>query len=144
MKITLRNYLVDDKLQELRNKKISIEDRALLDGRPMNDNERVEAEEIQKKIEYMDSNAERTYVAPFIQGELYKAFFEIQKLDMDNDDPENIVKIVDFICRVYGNQFTAEQFLKGVKMSELSKVMFDTISSVHKMMMEGVEESDTQ
>ena len=112
MKITLRNHLVDDKIQELNIERIAIEDGALLDGRPLNEEEKVKVEEIEKKINYMNNNAERTYVAPFVKGEMYKKFFEVQQLAIDKENPENIVKIVDFICSVYGNQFTTEQFQK--------------------------------
>lgn len=144
MKITLRNDKVDEKIQALQLEKNNIEDIALLDGRDLTDEEQLKVEEIQKKIEYMNNNAERTYVAPFIKGELYKDLFKVQELAEDPTNPDNLVKIIDFICNIYGNQFTSKQFLKGIKMSELTLTIMDTITSINRMVMEGVEPGDTQ
>ncbi len=140
MQITLRNYLVTDKIHDLTLEKHEIEDKALLDGRAPNDEEKLAIQEIEKKISYMNKNANRTYTAPFIEFEMYKAFFEIKAmLGNSKSEAETMAKFVTFACHIFGNQFTEEQFCRGIAMHKLNETILGIFSDTEKMLNEGVE-----
>lgn len=145
MKIKLRNMLVSDKIHELGCEKRKIEDTALLDGRELNDQEQLEIQEIEKKISYMEAHSERTYVAPFIEFGLYKYFFEIKEKITSGEikESEMMEVLIDFTCKVFGDQFTEEEFLRGIRMSNLSNTLTSVYKDVELMINEGIEQ-DTQ
>lgn len=144
MQITLRNYLVTDKIHDLTLEKNKIEDKALLNGRETNDEEKLEIQEIEKKISYMDKNANRTYTAPFIEFEMYKEFFNIKDTFVNlKSEAEAMAKFVTFSCNIFGNQFTEEQFCRGIAIHKINDTILGIFTDTEKMLNEGVE-SDTQ
>lgn len=144
MQITLRNYLVTDKIHDLVLEKNKIEDEALLNGRETNDQEKLAIQEIEKKISYMDKNANRTYTAPFIEFEMYKEFFNIKDTFANlKSEADAMAKFVTFACNIFGNQFTEEQFCRGIAIHKISETILGIFTDTEKMLNEGVE-SDTQ
>lgn len=144
MQITLRNYLVTDKIHELTLEKHNIEDKALLDGRAPNDEEKLNIQEIENKISYMNQNANRTYTAPFIPFEMYKDYYAIKALfENSKNEVEIMANVTTFVCHIFGNQFTEEQFCRGIAMHKLNETILGIFKDTEKMLNEGVE-SNTQ
>lgn len=144
MKITLRNCLVTDKIHDLTLEKNKIEDLALLEGREPNDSEKLSIDEIEKKIAYMNSHSDRTYTAPFIEFGMYKDFFELKEsMGTIEDEAEAMAKFVTFVCNIFGNQFTEEQFCRGIAIHKINETIMGVFGDTEKMINDGVE-IDTQ
>lgn len=144
MQITLRNYLASNKIHELTLQRNKIKDVALLDGRPINDEEKLIIDEIENKIAYMDKNANRTYTAPFIEFEMYKEFFELkERIGKADNEAEIMARFVTFVCNIFGNQFTEEQFCRGIALHKINSTIMGIFNETEKMINEGVE-SNTQ
>lgn len=95
------------------------------------------------QISLFINGEKKTYSTSFLSGELYKDFFDIQrKLQMvlQGDASPKIMDImVDFVCRTYGNQFTIDQYWKGVPLNKVLSEIVRTINEIGEMIMEDVE-----
>ncbi len=95
------------------------------------------------QIQLMIKGDKRTFNAPFLSGQLYKDFFEIQRKLQDvlngGASPKTMDVLVDFVCRVYGNQFTIDQYWEGVPLNKVLSEILRTINEVGEMIMEDVE-----
>ena len=59
---------------------------------------------------------EKTYAIPFVPSSAFLEYLEIEEEieDLNNLKPSEIKKLVSLIVKTYGNQFTEEEFYKGV------------------------------
>ncbi|MES9748289.1 hypothetical protein ACUXP3_000854 [Bacillus altitudinis] len=67
----------------------------------------------------------------FITGELFRTAVEIVE-DFESNDPERFHTSAqtEFICNVFGNKFTAEEFDTGIDARLLTKTIFATAQYV--------------
>lgn len=67
----------------------------------------------------------------FITGVLFRTAAEITE-DLESNDPERIYtsKQSEFICEVFGNKFTAEEFEKGIDSRLLYRTIYATANYV--------------
>ncbi|MGM9543818.1 MAG: phage tail assembly chaperone G [Romboutsia timonensis] len=126
MELVLKDRKVIEKITNLENEKEKIIETATLNCRDVNEEEAARLSEIDKNVAFLNAHINRTYVCTHLNGLIYKEFFEkAEKLNGDiNKDSLN--ELIDFVCKVYGNKFSVDDFLEGV---ELDK-MLSTIVSV--------------
>lgn len=98
------------------------------------------------QIKLMINGEEKTFVAPFLSGKLYKDFFEMQRKLEGKMDIETMNTLIDFVCRVYGNQFTIDQYLEGVPLNKVLSEIVRTMNDLGAMIIEDAEagSSNTQ
>ncbi|WP_111292197.1 phage tail assembly chaperone G [Bacillus safensis] len=67
----------------------------------------------------------------FITGALFRTAVEVTE-DFESNDPERIYtsRQSEFICEVFGNKFTAEEFEKGIDSRVLSRTIYATANYV--------------
>nr|WP_302599769.1 hypothetical protein [uncultured Cellulosilyticum sp.] len=94
------------------------------------------------QIKLMINGEERTFVAPFLSGKLYKDFFEMQRKLQEPKDPSVMNTMIDFVCRVYGNQFTIDQYWEGVPLNKVLSEIVRTVNELGELIMEDVEGGD--
>lgn|SRR5690554_5282737 len=57
---------------------------------------------------------EVVYQPPFVSAKHFRKLAEFEEeIDYSDMDTEDMDKIVEFVCDVYGNQFTPEEFWEG-------------------------------
>lgn len=76
---------------------------------------------------------ERTFSAPFIPAKYYRKMLEFdQEIDYFNMTLEDYDKVVGFVCDVFGNQFTIDEFYEGIashKLNETILIVFAYVRS---------------
>lgn len=90
----------------------------------------------------MIDGEEKTFVAPFLKGRLYKDFFDIQKRLKSNITPESMDIMIDFVCRVYGNQFTIDDYWDGVPLNKTLSEIVRTVNEIGQMIASDVQGDD--
>lgn len=98
------------------------------------------------EIKLRIDNEEKTFVPPFLSGELYKDFFKMQSILQRGEAAEKMDTLIDFVCRVYGNQFSIDQYWKGIPLNKVLSEIVRTINEIGNLIMEDVEggSGDTQ
>ena len=94
------------------------------------------------KITLKIDGRDETFVAPFLSGRLYKDFFEMEKMLHGPITPDVMDVLIDFVCRVYGNQFTIEQYWDGVALNKVLSLIVKTISELGEMIMEDMKDTE--
>lgn len=126
MELVLKDRKVIEKITNLENEKEKIIETATLNCRDVNEEEAARLSEIDKNVAFLNAHINRTYVCTHLNGLIYKEFFEkAEKLNREIDK-DSLNELIDFVCKVYGNKFSVDDFLEGV---ELDK-MLSTIVSV--------------
>lgn len=149
MEITLRNKNVDQKVKDLIRQKEDL----LFKQVDEEKNYSNEIETIEKRIESFEAIAFRTYVAPFISGECYKELFPMVKklqglnskaVELDAAE-KDLNELIDYICKLFGYQFTIDDFWKGISMekmlSEVARITNEVMRKIYKL---NESDSDTQ
>ncbi|KKD42563.1 hypothetical protein MHB66_08725 [Bacillus sp. FSL L8-0167] len=75
---------------------------------------------------------EKEFSTPnFITGALFRTAAEITE-DLESNDPERIYtsRQSEFICEVFGNKFTAEEFEQGIDSRLLYRTIYATANYV--------------
>lgn len=93
-----------------------------------------------KKVE--DGELKSTVFHPiFVSARHYRRLLEFEKeIDYNDMSLEDTDKLVDFVCDVYNNQFTSDDFYKGVQSHEL----IPTIGEVFYFVRTGKEPDRTE
>ena len=126
MELTLKDRKVIDKINVLENERDKIIGNATLKCREVNEEESTKLSEIDKNVAFLNAHINRTYVCTHLNGLIYKEFFEKAEKLNGEIDKDSLNELIDFVCKVYGNKFSVDDFLEGV---ELDK-MLSTIVSV--------------
>lgn len=126
MELTLKDRKVIDKINVLENERDKIIENATLNCREVNEEESTKLSEIDKNVAFLNAHINRTYVCTHLNGLIYKEFFEKAEKLNGEIDKDSLNELIDFVCKVYGNKFSVDDFLEGV---ELDK-MLSTIVSV--------------
>jgi hypothetical protein len=78
------------------------------------------------KIDINIDDHEKTFTAPFVSGLVYRNYAQLSeegKLTALTNEGRD--KIVELIVEAFGNQFTADQFWKGVDAFEIDNVLIN-------------------
>ena len=126
MELTLKDRKVIDKINVLENERDKIIENATLNCREVNEEDSTKLSEIDKNVAFLNAHINRTYVCTHLNGLIYKEFFEKAEKLNGEIDKDSLNELIDFVCKVYGNKFSVDDFLEGV---ELDK-MLSTIVSV--------------
>lgn len=126
MELVLKDRKVIEKITTLENEKEKIIETATLNCRDVNEEEAARLSEIDKNVAFLNAHINRTYVCTHLNGLIYKEFFEKAEKLNGEIDKDSLNELIDFVCKVYGNKFSVDDFLEGV---ELDK-MLSTIVSV--------------
>ena len=126
MELVLKDRKVIEKITTLENEKEKIIETATLNCRDVNEEEAARLSEIDKNVAFLNAHINRTYVCTHLNGLIYKEFFEKAEKLNGEIDKDSLNELIDFVCKVYGNKFSVDDFLEGV---ELDK-MLSTIASV--------------
>lgn len=94
------------------------------------------------KIKLFISDEEKTFLSPgFISGRIGREAADLEEKYLMNQNgkfeetqTEVLDILVDFLCRAFGNQFTADEFYDGID----SRVMYKTIPAFFKYVSTGV------
>lgn len=82
-------------------------------------------------LELRINKKERIYSADFVSARHYRTLLkhdkEIDYFDMSLEDYD---KVVGFICDVFDNQFTMDEFYEGVRSHELNGVILSVFTYV--------------
>lgn len=149
MEITLRNKNIDQKVKDLIRKKEDLIFKQVDEEKNYSN----EIETIEKKIASFEAIAFRTYMSPFISGECYKELFPmVRKLQGLNSKAveldaaeKDLNELIDYICKLFGYQFTIDDFWKGISMenmlSEVARITNEVMRKIYKL---NESDSDTQ
>lgn len=86
---------------------------------------------------------DKVFVAPFLTGKLYKDLFEMYDKLKGPKTPETINVLIDFVCQVFGNQFTIDEYYSGLALGKVLSELVRVLNELTEMVMEGIEQ-DTQ
>ena len=102
-------------------------------------------EQVKKKIQIVlkIDNEKKTFVAPYLTGEVYKDLFDMAERIQGPKTKESINVLIDFVCRVFGNKFTIDEYYKGVSLSKFLSEIVRIVNELTELVMNGVEQ-DTQ
>ena len=148
MQIVLRNKKVSEKIKELLQEKNDLQFKQVDEEKDYT----VEIESINKKIDSFENIAKVTYIAPFLSGECYKDFFpmikklqsiEAKELDLDCVEAD-INELIGFVCKLFGNQFTVDDFWKGISLENVLAEVARILNEVMAKIFDIKGEKDTQ
>ncbi len=125
MELVLKDKKVLEKITFLEHEKEKIFENAILDCREVNEQEATRLSEIDKNVAFLNAHIEKTYVCTHLNGLIYKEFFEKSNKLVGEIDKDSLNELIDFVCKVYGNKFSIDDFLQGI---ELDKVLSTIVS----------------
>lgn len=119
MELTLKDRKVIDKINVLENERDKIIENATLNCREVNEEESTKLSEIDKNVAFLNAHINRTYVCTHLNGLIYKEFFEKAEKLNHTLDVDSLNELVDFVCKVYGNKFTIDDFMQGIPLENI-------------------------
>lgn len=119
MELVLRDRKVIEKINSLENERDKIIENATLNCREVNEEEATKLSEIDKNVDFLNAHIDRTYVCTHLNGLIYKEFFEKAEKLNNTLDADSLNELVDFVCKVYGNKFTIDDFMQGVPLENI-------------------------
>src|SRR5690625_1336971 len=76
-------------------------------------------------------NEEKIFTTPFVSARFYRKLLEFDKeIDYSNLEANDYDKLIGFVCEVFGNQFTVDEFWDGVESSKLDESILNTFTFV--------------
>ncbi|MCY9198929.1 hypothetical protein MOE86_20075 [Bacillus atrophaeus] len=91
---------------------------------------------------------DKTFSTPFIKGRMLREAIKLSKnTNFDDLSEESLDSLVNYVVRVYDNQFDLDTFYDGIASDELISTISDTIQGVvgtavvEKAQQEGLQES---
>jgi hypothetical protein len=82
-------------------------------------------------IKLIIGGEEKQFATPFISGRMLKETIRLASaIDTDNADEKMIDTMVDYVVRLYGNQFTMDQMYDGIASDVLIPCFIDSITKV--------------
>lgn len=73
-----------------------------------------------------DKLEESIYTAPFVSGRHHRKILEYdQTIDYSDVDLDQTDELIGFVCDVFGNQFTVDEFYDGIPSHELISTITD-------------------
>lgn len=83
------------------------------------------------KLTLMINGEEKIFVAPFIPAKHYRQMLKFdQEIDYFKMTLEDYDKLVSFVCDVFGNQFTVDEFYEGIASHELDETLVKVFAYV--------------
>lgn len=74
---------------------------------------------------------EKTFNAPFIKARMFRKALEFnQKMDFKNLGVEEIDELIGFVCELFNNQFTIDEFYDGLPVENLMPTIVEAMESV--------------
>jgi|SRR5690554_808394 len=84
---------------------------------------------------------EKIFSAPFVSARYFRKLMEFDEtIDYTDLDTKTTDKLVGFVCEVYGNQFTVDEFYDGIPSHEL----ISTITSVFYYVRSGKDPNEIE
>jgi len=97
------------------------------------------------KLELMIDGKKKIFTTPFVSGLSYRKLLEydqtIDYTDMNTDDYD---ELIGFVCNVFGDQFTVNEFWEGIASHEIVSTLLDTFSYVRTGEVSTKETDDTK
>lgn len=73
----------------------------------------------------------KTYTMPTVKAKvLRKALTFNEKMDFNNIKAKDLDELVDFVCEVYGNQFSVDDIYENLEAKELLPTLIDSIQAI--------------
>lgn len=72
----------------------------------------------------------KTYTQEFISGRMFRRTIEMQKLLKSGVDVGTLDQLANYVCEVFGKQFTLDQLYDGVAAGRLIPTISDCINAV--------------
>ncbi|MDY7222089.1 phage tail assembly chaperone G [Halalkalibacterium halodurans] len=84
------------------------------------------------EVTLVQDGEKKTYFSPdFISGRMMRRAMEIRKeMDLSFLGPEELDEVVDYLCEVFGNQFTRDQVYDGLDLDDLDTFIRDTLLDI--------------
>ncbi|MEJ8546631.1 phage tail assembly chaperone G [Brevibacillus borstelensis] len=73
---------------------------------------------------------EKTFVAPFISGRMFRRTLEFQKKFKGDIDETTLDTAVDYVVELYGKQFDRDTFYDGIESKKLLSTITGCIDEV--------------
>ncbi|MGC3792048.1 phage tail assembly chaperone G [Priestia aryabhattai] len=74
---------------------------------------------------------EKVFFAPFVRGRLLREAITLtKKSDFNNLDEAALDELINYVVKVYGKQFTLDEFYDGIASEIMIQTIADTIQSV--------------
>lgn len=73
---------------------------------------------------------EKTFVAPFISGRMFRKTLEMQKKLKEGVDEVGLDSLVDYVVELYGKQFDRDTFYDGIEARKLFSTIMDSLNEV--------------
>lgn len=84
---------------------------------------------------------EKTFVAPFISGRMFRRTLEVQKKFKGDIDETTLDSAVDYVVELYGKQFDRDTFYDGIESHKLlptiTGCIHEVVNSTNKAIGEG-------
>lgn len=79
------------------------------------------------KIELLIDGQERIFTTNFISGRFFRKVMEFdESIDYSDISVKETDKLIGFICDVFDNQFTVDEFYDGIASNEVISTISDT------------------
>lgn len=83
------------------------------------------------KLTLLIDGKEKIFTTPFVSARAYRKLLEYdQTIDYTDMGLDEYDEIVGFICDVFGNQFTIDDFYDGLPSYELNNVLLDVFAYI--------------
>src|SRR5690625_2855803 len=72
------------------------------------------------KLELQINGEQKIFTTPFVSARSFRRLMEFdQKMDYNNLSIDDVDELVGYVCNVFGDQFTIDEFYDGVPSHEL-------------------------
>lgn len=86
------------------------------------------------KIELMIDGEKKTYETVHIPGTIYRKTLKIQeKISKGEITPDVLDELIAFVCNVFDNKFTVEEYWSGVSLKNVLSEIVRVINEVHRI-----------
>lgn len=142
MELVLKDRKVIEKITNLENEKEKIIETATLNCRDVNEEEAARLSEIDKNVAFLNAHINRTYVCTHLNGLIYKEFFEKAEKLNGEIDKDSLNELIDFVCKVYGNKFSVDDFLEGVELDKMLSTIVSIFNETGSMIVQDKKNID--
>lgn len=73
---------------------------------------------------------EKTFVAPFISGRMFRKTLEMQKKLKEGVDEAGLDAMVDYVVELYGKEFDRDTFYDGIEAKKLLSTIMGCLDEV--------------
>lgn len=74
---------------------------------------------------------EKTFNAPFIKARMFRKALEFnKKMDFQDLGVEEIDELIGFVCELFNNQFTTDEFYDGLPVEKLMSTIVEAMNAV--------------